>query len=213
MVNCFDNYNDTRISMSNYIENKKSKIMFREAQILAVGNNKITSGYKKKSNGSSYYNASFIVTSGDNPKLISARSYDIKLNLYRGQMDNKCDNKYLTINDTWKGNLMQIDTSAYDMVTDSYYNDSSNIMSQYPCTDNYPTSGTDCTWPGIVVDPYYEYFNYGCTSNNDYSKNISMINLTSVQQTSNTKMINILKTNPYNNYRNPLKFPSQMCYS
>ena len=95
---CFNTFNQSNLSSSDYLKKKKRTAIFTNAQTIAIGNsnyqkgiteNSIPPGYlQKESGGETFFNPVYIDTTGGNRCLLGAHSYDVLYDVLYGAKPN-----------------------------------------------------------------------------------------------------------------------------
>jgi len=192
-LRCFDTYNATSFTGSDYIRGVKRKTLFQNAQTIAIGNssyqknietNSISPGYHIKTTGGRYIGPVYVNPNTDTTKngcLISAQSYDILYDVIKGRhssVNNLDLDQVFSVNGAaWLGTfsaINYIDKNINCAITNLPSGDC-NIMN-YPNRQDYAPTSNLTEFPGMIVDPDYKVFYPTCDSKgNNYSKNVKFI--------------------------------------
>jgi hypothetical protein len=170
---CFDTFNLSNYSSSDYIKSKRRKTIFEEGNVLAT-----TGGYKTKHDGSKYIGPLFIKNYNDKGCLVATSNYELLYDVIYG----KNLVKRRTTNDLslsynyslWLGNFMEtklLNKSAVSAKIDGSYN---YIVYPTPQDFDIEQTGMSNSYPGLIVDPSFNIFypRTLCTKNN-YIKNVT----------------------------------------
>jgi hypothetical protein len=171
-LRCFDTFNLSDYSSSDYIKSKRRKTIFQETKNIST-----TRGYKVKNNGAKFIGPVYIKTLNDEGCLLGAQNYDLLYDVIFGKNLVKRRSIYdlsLTYDySLWLGNFMDtqyLNKSPISALKNDYYN---RIV--YPTPQDFDTqiNGVDF-YPGLIVDPSYDIFypRTLCTKNN-YIKNVT----------------------------------------
>lgn len=186
---CFNTYNTTKMSGSDYITSKKRKTIFQASRTIAIGNNNIPAGYLVKQNNAVYNGPIYInpntLTSTSNGCLIGAKSYELLYDVIKGkpvdvsQFDNIINPA--SSNGSWSGSIMTTtQDSAISNVPSTYLNSAMNTMYYLPSQNilthsNSLNDGTNDVFPGMIVDPTNTLFSPLCNDGNNYIQNVNFI--------------------------------------
>ena len=186
---CFNTYNTTKMSGSDYITAKKRRTLFQASRTIAIGNSNIPAGYLVKQNNAVYNGPIYInpntATSTSNGCLIGAKSYELLYDVIKGkpvdisQFDNIINPA--SSNASWSGSIMTTaQESAISNVPSTYSNCVMNTMYYLPSQNflTHPKSlndGTNDVFPGMIVDPTNTLFSPVCNNGNNYIQNVDLI--------------------------------------
>jgi hypothetical protein len=171
-LRCFDTFNLSDYSSSDYIKSKRRKTIFKESKTIST-----TGGYKIKDTGAKFIGPVYIKTLNNKGCLVGAQNYDLLYDVIFG----KNLIKQRTTNDLslsydyslWLGNFMDtkyLNKSPICAKIDGSYN-----MIVYPTPQDFDIEITGVkNYPGLIVDPSYNIFypRTLCTKNN-YIKNVT----------------------------------------
>lgn len=169
---CFDTFNLSNYSSSDYIKSKRRKTIFKESKIIAT-----TGGYKTKNDGSKFIGPVYIKTLNTKGCLSGAQNYDLLYDVIFGKnlvKQRTTSDLSLSYNySLWLGNFMQtkyLNKSPICAKVDGSYN-----YVIYPTPQDFDIELTgNKNYPGLIVDPSYNIFypRTFCTKNN-YIKNVT----------------------------------------
>ena len=183
---CFNSYNTTKMTGSDYIIAKKRKTLFQASKIIAIGNNTIPAGYLVKQNKAVYNGPIYInpntSTSTSNGCLIGAKSYELLYDVIQGKPASiaEFDNiiNPASSSGLWSGNIMTtIQDSAISNTPNKYTNFINNTMYYLPSQNSIIDSNSliDNSFPGMIVDPNNTLFVPLCNNGNNYIQNVNFI--------------------------------------
>jgi hypothetical protein len=185
---CFNTYNTTKMTGSDYITSKKRKTLFQASRTIAIGNNNIPAGYLVKQNNAVYNGPIYInpnTSSTSNGCLIGAKSYELLYDVIKGKPVNvsQFDNiiNPASSNGSWSGSIMTtIQDSAISNVPSTYSNSVMDTMYYLPSQNstidsNSLNNGTNDVFPGMIVDPTNTLFSPVCNNGNNYIQNVDFI--------------------------------------
>lgn len=231
-LRCFDTYNATNFTGSDYIQGVKRKTLFQNAQTIAIGNssyqkgiaaNSVSPGYHTKTTGGRYLGPVQVIPNDGattNGCLISAQNYDILYDVIKGRhssINNFDINELSSVNGSaWLGTFSSINyiKNDIDCAISNVPSGVCNVMN-YPARQDYEPGedGHLSTFPGMIVDPSYEVFYPTCASKgNNYNKNVTFIfDKIAIE---NPQLIQYLSTFSYGNesqFPFPLNFNTTSC--
>jgi len=191
---CFNTYNQSNFSGSDYIKKKKRRTIFTNAQTIAIGNsnyqkgitdnNTVPPGYlQKEDGGETFFNPVYIGTKEENRCLIGAHSYDVLYDVLYGSkpyneqiisiLKDIGNTPQLFFNSQGSvGNIMKIDfKSANDSnigpAISGVPNGNLN-ETYYPARQDfipkYDEKNPPDIFPGMIVDPCYNVFYPQCST-------------------------------------------------
>jgi hypothetical protein len=186
---CFNTYNTTKMTGSDYITAKKRRTLFKASRTIAIGNSNIPAGYLVKQNNAIYNGPIYInpntSTSTSNGCLIGAKSYELLYDVIKGKpvdishFDNIINPA--SSNASWSGSIMTTaQKSAISNMPSTYSNSVMDTMYYLPSQNFliYPKSLNDETndvFPGMIVDPTNTLFSPVCNNGNNYIQNVDLI--------------------------------------
>ena len=232
-LRCFDTYNASNFTASDYIRLTRRKTLFQNAQTIAIGNasyqtsnpiNSVSPGYHLKKTGGRYLGPVHVnpnTTTTQNGCLIAANSYELLYDVINGShasLNNFDINDVISITgEAWLGTFASINypDKGINCVILNTPNGNCNTMN-YPNEQDYepdPT-GTLTNFPGMIVDPSYQVFYPTCESvkGNNYNKNVTFIFDKIAEQ--NPELLKYLSTfsfSDFNQFPYPLNFNSTSC--
>ena len=187
---CFNTYNTTKMTGSDYIKSKKRKTIFNASRTIAIGNSNIPAGYLVKQNNAIYNGPIYInpntSTSTSNGCLIGAKSYELLYDVIKGkpadtlQFNNNIINP-VSSNASWSASIMTTEQlSAISNVPSTYSNSVMNTMYYLPSQNiltnsNSVNDGINDVFPGMIVDPTNTLFSPLCNDGNNYMQNVNFI--------------------------------------
>ena len=185
---CFNTYNTTKMTGTDYITSKKRKTLFQASKTIAIGNNNIPAGYLVKQNNAVYNGPIYInpnTSSTTNGCLIGAKSYELLYDVIKGKPVNvsQFDNiiNPASSNGSWSGSIMTTtQDSAISNVPSTYSNSVMDTMYYLPSQNstidsNSLNNGTNDVFPGMIVDPTNTLFSPVCNNGNNYIQNVDFI--------------------------------------
>jgi hypothetical protein len=203
---CFNTSNNTIQTASDYSTALKQKTLYSNvAQNMSlVGNANPT-----KNNGFLYNNNFGVVSLSTNMMagcLINSQSYDLLLNVTKGQSLYNADNglstnNQINTNESWAGNLFSMNYSAKNVkvVVDTSYNagNTNEIIYPQPIAD----LTFNNSYPGVIVDPSYLLFYNPCLNEGK----TPWLPLVDVSFNNTNYYQTAVKNDPYYNFSYPKK--------
>ena len=188
---CFNTYNTTKMTGSDYITAKKRRTLFNASRTIAIGNSNIPAGYLVKQNNAIYNGPIYInpntstSTSTSNGCLIGAKSYELLYDVIKGKpvdishFDNIINPA--SSNASWSGSIMTTEQiSAISNVPSADSGFINNAMFYFPSQNFliFPQAVDaegDYVFPGMIVDHTNTLFSPVCNNGNNYIQNVDLI--------------------------------------
>lgn len=171
-LRCFDTFNLSDYTSSDYIKSKRRKTIFEESKTIST-----TGGYKIKNTGAKFIGPVYIKTLNDKGCLVGAQNYNLLYDVIFGKnLVKQRSTSDLSLSydySLWLGNFME--TKYLNKTPISARVDGSYNMIVYPTPQDFDIEITGLTdYPGLIVDPSYDIFypRTLCTKNN-YIKNVT----------------------------------------
>ena len=213
---CFNTSNNTLQNASDYSIALKQKTIYSSvAQNMSLGG----TANPQKTNGFLYNNNFGVVpltSSASAGCLINSQSYDLLLNVTKGQSLYNADNGLPTNNQTlalntnelWAGNLFSMNYSAknVNVVVDTSYNggNTNEIIFPQPISAHNADLSFNTSYPGVIVDPSYLLFYNPCLTSFNDGKN-PWLPLVDIDFNDSNYYQTAVKNDPFYNFSYPQK--------